>query len=129
MKYIRTKDGKIIGFDTWKELLVDNNKWLFLEKDDYTCCIAGSYIIKQADTIDKLCDEFVIDNWLEIGKPILCKYHKDKNVLYYIDEHGFNCLYAPDLLKAKCEIKGAIWTDKGLIYVAKMNKEGELELL
>jgi hypothetical protein len=24
---------------------------------------------------------------------------------------------------------GAIWTSKGLIYVAKMNKEGELELL
>ena len=26
-------------------------------------------------------------------------------------------------------IYGAIWTDKGLIYVAKMNEEGELELL
>ena len=26
-------------------------------------------------------------------------------------------------------IYGAIWTDKGLIYVAKMNEKGELELL
>ena len=26
-------------------------------------------------------------------------------------------------------IKGAIWTDKGLIYVAKMNDKGELELI
>lgn len=25
-------------------------------------------------------------------------------------------------------IYGAIWTDKGLIYVAKMNEKGELEL-
>ena len=29
----------------------------------------------------------------------------------------------------KFEIYGAIWTDKGLIYVAKMNDKGELELL
>ena len=29
----------------------------------------------------------------------------------------------------KIQIYGAIWTDKGLIYVAKMNKKGELELL
>lgn len=27
------------------------------------------------------------------------------------------------------QIYGAIWTDKGLIYVAKMNDKGELELL
>ena len=26
-------------------------------------------------------------------------------------------------------VYGAIWTDKGLIYVAKMNDKGELELL
>ena len=26
-------------------------------------------------------------------------------------------------------LRGAIWTDKGLIYVAKMNDKGELELL
>ena len=26
-------------------------------------------------------------------------------------------------------IKGAIWTDKGLIYVAKMDSEGKLELI
>jgi hypothetical protein len=27
------------------------------------------------------------------------------------------------------KLYGAIWTDKGLIYVAKMNEKGELELL
>ena len=31
--------------------------------------------------------------------------------------------------KGWTEIYGAIWTDKGLIYVAKMNDKGELELL
>ena len=40
--------------------------------------------------------------------------------------HNFNfaknsCIY--DVLY------GAIWTDKGLIYVAKMNEDDELELL
>ena len=36
-----------------------------------------------------------------------------------------------DDLKLKYHVVtyGAIWTDKGLIYVAKMNKKGEFELL
>lgn len=34
-----------------------------------------------------------------------------------------------DALATQKEVYGAIWTDKGLIYVAKMNNKGELELL
>lgn len=34
-----------------------------------------------------------------------------------------------DALATQKEVYGAIWTDKGLIYVAKMNDKGELELL
>lgn len=29
----------------------------------------------------------------------------------------------------KCDLFGAIWTDKGLQFVARMNSEGVLELL
>ena len=34
-----------------------------------------------------------------------------------------------DLFLEDYDWYGAIWTDKGLIYVAKMNSNGELELL
>ena len=65
-------------------------------------------IINQADTIEELCDEFV---GIYKGKHIK-SLSKDLWIL------------------KDCEvIYGAIWTDKGLIYVAKMNDKGELELL
>ena len=37
--------------------------------------------------------------------------------------------YNTKLRYGGCDLFGAIWTDKGLIYVAKMNEKGELELL
>lgn len=73
---------------------------------------------KQSDTIEELCDEFVV----------IYKKHK-KFTQPFISLH----LSKEDLLKEhdlnECKIYGAIWTDKGLIYVAKMNDKGELELL
>ena len=94
MRYIRTKDGCILE----KGNVLHNISKAYGVKD-----------IKEADTIEELCDEFVI---------------KDVNEKYaYIREER------PDILYQNCEIYGAIWTDKGLIYVAKMNEEGELELL
>ena len=66
--------------------------------------------IKQASTIEELCDEFVsIDYTL-------------KNKYYH-----FNSLEEINLIYD--EVYGAIWTSKGLIYVAKMNDKGELELI
>ena len=111
-RYIRTKDGEI--FDT--EV---NGAW---ETESGTIGIPTAwgivvtpkeFIAKRADTIEELCDRFVyvtnkgnhyIKNsnkevWLALGG--------EKPIAYY----------------------GAIWTDKGLIYRAKMNEKGELELL
>ena len=60
-----------------------------------------------------MCDEFVV--WL--------------------DENNYHCFTTTNYLyvyqnrdKAK-DVFGAIWTDKGLIFVAKMNDKGELELI
>ena len=69
-------------------------------------------ILKGADTIEELCDEFVIFNSNGICVGIIGDYKTAK----------YKCPY-------KSTIYGAIWTDKGLIYVAKMNDKGELELL
>ena len=68
---------------------------------------------KQADTIEELCDEFVYSD------------NSFKNVLYKSLEPVKTLIK----LRNNCNVYGAIWTDKGLIYVAKMNKRGELELL
>ena len=110
MKYIRTKDeiGILIEETDDKELQekkIGVNNMLFKTwygNDE-------SKIIKQADTIEELCDEFVSvrDNW---------------------HDHWDN-FEEPKTLCSESEIYGAIWTDKGLIYVAKINEKGELELL
>ena len=65
------------------------------------------YVRKEADIIEELCDEFV--------------YHL-KGGGKFIDEK----LVTSFVYK---EIYGAIWTDKGLIYVAKINEKGVLVLL
>lgn len=72
---------------------------------------------KKADTIKDLCDTFVFDDG--DGQPILCTYEE----LVYWFNHS---------LKEQYKVRncyGAIWTDKGLIYVAKMNDKGELCLI
>ena len=69
---------------------------------------------KQADTIEELCDEFALidfDNNKYFKKDYTSPYYKLKFLNKY---------------KA---IYGAIWTDKGLIYVAEMIDNGKLELI
>ena len=104
MKYIRTKDGRIGKFYQEQSFTI-------------TCslgCIDKDNILNQADTIEELCDEFVlIDGENE-------HYIKQDNDIHHIRRKWAIGNYI---------VYGAIWTDKGLIYVAKMNKEGELELL
>ena len=76
--------------------------------------IIKNKIVDEAGTIEELCDEFVL---------------VDNN--YYEVRHDFeNAKQGVDIGICKGgELYGAIWTNKGLIYVAKMNKKGELELL
>lgn len=72
--------------------------------------------IADADTIEELCDEFVA----------ICPTNKNAN---YITGAPLKNLYETEYKKFNRIIYGAIWTGKGLIYVAKMNDKGELELL
>ena len=106
MKYIRTKDGI---FDKIDESLVLTSlppkyelkkNGVFVKYEFCSTC-------QLADTIEELCDEFV-------------------SIKY-----GEHSLIITDGMAVKMgyEVYGAIWTDKGLIYVARMNEKGELELL
>lgn len=95
MKYIRTKDGRI--------LVADDNRLM-----------VKLTINKVADTIEELCDEFVmVDEENE-------HYIKQDNDIHHIRRKWAIGNY---------KVYGAIWTDEGLIYIAKMNDKGELGLL
>ena len=101
MKYIRTKDGIIDRDSALPHMVVDG----YIDFNS----LGRFKIIKQADTIEELCDEFVC-----------------------VDErcgHRIALLSGNIPQGVKLYTYGAIWTDKGLIYVAKMNEKGELELI
>lgn len=109
MKYIRTINGIYIavkGFKTGDMIVIPDEGLV--------------KIIKQSNTIKELCDEFIVVH--ENGTHVIQK--KVGNGLRDMDKD-----YPEYLERNKQVFYGAIWTDKGLIYVAKMNDKGELELL
>lgn len=119
MKYIRTKDGIYSVYtddlNLNDEIDTEIAGFRAMYCRDLSKSISKEDIIKVADTIEELCDEFVWitpENEKHIkpksgdGLWLLCCNYKDGHKIY-----------------------GAIWTDKGLIYVAKMNDKGELCLI
>ena len=102
--YIRTKDGI---YEVEQSQLEDN--------EEVVNCDYGQIhkleILRKSQSIEELCDEFVVVNNTCFNTPQLLGTEIDKD--YYKHE----------------EVYGAIWTSKGLIYVAKMNDKGELELI
>ena len=105
--YIRTKDGRILDFDKLNEV---SKLSIDMEEEP----------IRESENIEDLCDEFVVFD----------KEQPNGKLLYY---KGFESLkkefidFEND--KEKVVVFGGIWTDKGLIYVAKMNDGGDLELI
>lgn len=107
MKYIRTKNGVLFPTNAHEE---------DIPKDD---CF-----FKVGDTIEELCDLYVTH--YKIGEK---DYFHDIRVSIE-SAKWFAEKDHPNFSSFKVRaIYGAIWTDKGLIYVAEMNKEGEFELL
>lgn len=69
------------------------------------------------DTIEELCDEFVfIDEFFK----------REHRLAYSLENALARCKYHNVDITT---LRGAIWTNKGLIYVAKMNEKGKMELL
>lgn len=119
MKYILTKNEIYEVHhedDTWFYAIEKNNPnaYLLVYKED---------VIKQADTIEELCDKFVYKK--ELYKKIAKGEDWENQTIIRLYGMSFFDLY----IEEWNNIYGAIWTDKGLIYVAKMNDKGELELL
>ena len=112
MRYIRTDNEVYDTEELWEDSRLNGKPYV----TKLGWCIYKESIVASADTIEELCDEFCllgndgtklvynISDWLDLKEKILSN-------------------------KAWIKIYGAIWTDRGLIYVAKMNDKGELKLL
>ena len=92
-----------------KDIIIEINPTLTDEQID----ISLGKNTPRADTIEELCDEAVFFD--EDNKP---HYKSQEGNIWYLGAG----LYTESL-------RFGIFTDKGLIYVAKMNEKGELELL
>ena len=115
MRYIRTKDGKIFEYagkerTPYGDLIsADGTHYR------YDC------VLEEADTIEELCDRYVLHQTDII-------FFNENHTKYRFENEPDNWYDITDT-EIRVGIYGAIWTDKGLIYVAKMNSKGELELL
>ena len=115
--YIRTKNGRII--DTTK--IVTGSKFMdFATNDESFRVIFKTDPLAKSENLEELCDEFVYQTGGSIskGNPMISINDFLSLKEWYVTG-GIN----------QNNIFGAIWTSKGLIYVAKMNDEGELELI
>ena len=115
--YIRTKDG-VYEVDEIKPYFLDEKQKLFIN-NELKIAVNENQVIKQADTIEELCDGFYIDK---------CKEEFLLDEMFDDCWYDFN-LYFKDCAKSGIDVYGFIKTDKGLIYVAKMNDKGDLELI
>lgn len=122
MRYIRTKDG-IYDLDKsiWYEFTGRKVRMPYCEEYE-----KQPGLCKTVETIEELCDEFVQIN--KSKDKDLVRIKKIDGVINYQKlERVFDSEWHK--LSAGEYIFGAIWAVKGLIYVAKMNNKGELELL
>ena len=132
MKYLRTKDGiyKVIeDCGDWYKVEVPSSKWDYDEdnhcyyEDSKIDSIGKKDVIKQADTIEELCDEFVL-----VRENV-----SNERMKFY------QCLYSRLCdtqfdRKPNDKVYGAIWTtgehgEPILKSVAKMNEEEKVCLL
>ena len=128
MKYIRTKNGV---YEYVEQRIYPSQYHKF---GLYRHNLNSDYepIISQSDTIEELCDGFFIDfiSDLEEYKNFISE-EKIFNRFGFDDfKEQFNAYreLEGDVYN-HCEGYGLIKTSKGLIYVAKMNEEGVLELI
>lgn len=102
-RYIRTEEGYIIDTQNTYPFIIKDNGYI-----DFNS--RGMFKIKkEADTIEELCDCFVD----------------------YCEEDDSHLIFPQEPIRRYGhEIYGAIWTDRGIIYVAKLDCDiGEYELL
>ena len=120
MGYIRTKDGRIIDTTKEKEAFLCNQR-AWCPKKGYV--VYEQDIVAQSGNIEDLCDYWDVYDLL------------GKEYIIAPNSNDIDCGHSISDMRTMLEknyienVKLAIRTDKGIIYVAKMNEKGELELL
>lgn len=110
MKYIRTEDGVYEIDEYWLENESEDALVPYFRKEENSEYYAFRKDIKIADTIEELCEIFVIN------------FGKIKHFCYNFKDLNNYAEYK--------NVYGGIWLNEwGLKYVAKLNEKGELELL
>ena len=113
MRYIRTKDGRIIKIGEQTDVGYEKGTFEVHNKTGIVASYEPIEVLKESNTIEELCDAFVV-------------IHKELNGNHTVHRYSF---FVKSEQNAGNDVYGAIWTNKGLIYVAKMNEKGCLELL
>ena len=104
MKYIRTKDG------------------IYKTGPLY---VKSKYVLKEADTIEELCNEFVLLDYKNFNELEHYSFKEINPLLELVK----NLKYRPKEYRKEVRCYAAIWTEWGLKYIAKLNDKGEFELL
>ena len=110
--YIKTKDGI---YKVESETYHKKGYYIHRYEEDV---ILKDQVIKQSENLEELCDEFV--GYFECFNRSYYFIYKNSYDELKSDVQTFSHNYSS---------YGAIWTSKGLIFVAKMNDEGDLELI
>lgn len=133
MKYIRMKDDKLYQFIKIEEI----GDTVVGYEDEYQInhylgghFLRKSNILKQADTVEDLIDEifFVDDEDNSPHNVIRYNPYKDENKKLTecrLEIGGLICWLEDYQKQHKGKIKGAIYTEKGIIYVTEMNEQGD----
>lgn len=98
--------------------------------------ILKEQVIKQSENLEELCDEYcyIKDDVISQYLTIDFKFKRDDEFCALRNKLTANGIaeISKGISKYELEngeLKFAIWTDKGLIFVAKMNSEGKLVLI
>lgn len=123
MKYIRTTDGRILKFGEQTDIGYEKGYLAIHNRAEIVDTCDPIVVLKESYNIVDLCDDLIGVDIETKAAVISGRYYElDEIKEEMMNKYGFQ-------LGKDYEIYGAIWTNKGLIYVAKLNDKGELELL
>ena len=117
MKYIATRNF-IYDISDWVDDGNCYHKWF--DEDDKRLLFKDD-IVKESDKLEDLLDGF----YLDLGGEFDDTYLRKKDKFEFLKELAFDYMRKDK----EATLYGFIKTSKGLIYVAKMNDKGDLELI
>ena len=120
--YVRTADGIVYVGD-----LIKDEYGNYYDPKNYKTDmeLSNEYTIEEADSIEELIDIYVVDSKTNSFKnKILQKWNSHHILIDWSTNITYKLEDLPDYFT---NIRCAIFTDKGIIYIGDMNKKGGIE--